>query len=170
MNRTISLSWVLTLACLLAAGCQTYVNIPPQAGDLANHEPNGATVRKILVEAVPAALEDGGIQQPVQVMLPAGMNKLSYNQILTAIGDQAVSPFDEEAQASVDAVVFAKSVRIRGNLAEVDIARPIGDGIDQLVTVYLRWKPLAGWQAQRVHVWRGVPVDEAGMGHDTASP
>jgi len=169
MYRTLTLSCMLTLVGLTLLGCQSYVNIPAQDADTANHNPNGATVRKVVVLAIRAALDDAGVDGPVEVMLPANTNKLSYTQIVSALGDQAVSPFDDEAGASsTKGVVFAKGVRIRAAKAEVDVARPVGDGIDQLVTVYLSWKPLGGWQADRVHVWRGVPVDEQGEASDPA--
>lgn len=160
MTRTLTLSIVLILTGLMSLGCQTYVNIPPQKKDTANHNPNGKAVRTVMVEAVRAALADGGITGPVQVMLPANTNKLTYAQVISAIGDQAVSPFEEDV-SGITGVVFAKGVRIRGTQAEVDVARPIGDGIDQLVTVYLTWKPMSGWRADRVHAWRGVPIDES---------
>ena len=160
MPRTLTSSIMLTLAVMLSLGCQPYVNIPPQEKDTASHNPNGKAVRTVMVQAIRTALEDGGITGPVQVMLPANTNKLTYTQVVNAIGDQAVSPYAEDVSGVVG-VVFAKGVRIRGAQAEVDVARPVGDGIDQLVTVYLSWKPMSGWRADRVHAWRGVLIDES---------
>ena len=166
MTQKITAAIALAIVCLLAFGCQTYVNIPPQDKDTANHNPNGKTVRTVMALAVRAALDDGGITRPVQVMFPENTNKLSYAQIISAIGDQAVSPYQEDV-SRVEGVVFAKGVRIRGTRAEVDVARPVGDGVDQLVTVYLTWKPLSSWHADRVHTWRGVAIDESAA---SASP
>jgi len=160
MTRILTSIVVLVLIGLLSTGCQTYVNIPPQEKDTANHNPNGKTVRTVLALAVRAAIDDAGITGPVQVMFPENTNKLSYAQIISEIGDQAVSPYEEDV-SRVIGIVFAKGVRIRGAKGEVDVARPIGDGIDQLVTVYLTWKPLSGWQADSVHTWRGVSIDES---------
>ena len=159
MNRLLQLTVPLTLVCLFALSCQTYVNIPPQTADTANHNPNGKTVREVLIYAIQAALRDGGINGPVQIMLPAGTDKLTYTYIANALGDQVYLP-DEEQAETAEAVVFAKTIRIRGNKGEVDVARPAGEGLDQLVTVYLVWKPMGGWQATDVRIWRGVPIDE----------
>ena len=159
MTQKITSIFAVAIICLLAFGCQTYVNIPPQQNDTASHDSNGKTVRTVLAKAVRYAIDEAGIVDPVQVMLPANTEKITYAHILNTIGDQAVSPFDDEA-SDVAGIVFAKGVRIRGTQGEVDIARPVGDGVDQLVTVYLDWQPLNGWEAFRVHVWRGVAVDE----------
>ncbi len=163
MTQKITTVVALAIICLLALGCQPYVNIPPQEKDTASHNPNGKTVRTVLTKAVRYAIDEAGITEPVQVMLPANTEKLTYAQILNAIGDQAVSPFEEDVP-SVVGIVFAKGVRIRGTQAEVDIARPVGNGVDQLITVYLDWRPLNGWEAFRVHVWRGVSIDESQPG------
>jgi len=151
---------ILAILAMLATGCQPYVNIPPQGADTASHDPNGKTVRTVMAKAIRYAIDEAEITEPVQVMLPANTEKLTYANVLQTLGDQALSPFEEDVQ-DVAGIVFAKGVRIRGNLGEVDIARPVGDGVDQLVTVYLDWQPLKGWEAFRLHVWRGVPVDES---------
>lgn len=159
MNRLFQLTVSLTLVCLFAFGCQTYVNIPPQTADTANHDPNGKTVREVLIYAIQAALRDGGIKGPIQIMLPPGTDKLTHTYVANALGDQVYLPDEEQADTAV-AVLFAKAIRIRGNKGEVDIARPAGEGLDQLVTVYMHWKPMGGWQADGVRVWRGVPIEE----------
>jgi hypothetical protein len=165
MTQKITSALALTIIGLLAFGCQPYVNIPPQKTDTASHNPNGKTVRVVIAKAVRYAIDEAGITGPVQVMLPADTKSVTYIKVLNAIGEQAVSPDDEDTTGTVG-IVFAKGVRIRGAQAEVDIARPIGDGVDQLVTVYLDWRPLNGWEAFRVQVWRGVSVDESHMGGD----
>ncbi len=159
MNRSIQLTILLTLACLYALGCHPYVNIPKQDADTASHNPNGKTVRTVMIYAIRTAILDGGIDGPVQIMLPEDTSKLTYTYIANAIGDQAVVP-DDDAMTAVDGIVFAKGVRIRGNTGEVDIIRPAGDGVDQLVTVYMTWKPVSGWHSDGVRVWRGVPIDD----------
>lgn len=158
MHRTLTLSMTLILACLTLTSCQTYVNIPKQSADTANHNPNGKTVREVMVYAIHTAMLDGGIDGPVQIMLPEGTSKLTYTYVANAIGDQAVLPDDQAVP--VEGIVFAKGVRIRGNDGEVDIIRPAGDGVDQLITVYMTWKPVGGWHSNSVRVWRGVPIDD----------
>lgn len=159
MHRPLTLTVLLIMACLLTAGCQTYINIPPQEGDAANHDPNGKSAREVMVLAIRAALDDARITGPVQVMLPGHTNKLTYAHVVSAVGDQAISPHEEDVQ-SVVGVVFAKGVRVRGTRGEVDVIRPIGDGIDQLVTVYMTWRPVSNWSVDSVHAWRGVPIDK----------
>ncbi len=159
MTRILKTIVLPAILCLLAAGCQTYVNIPAQSADAANHDPNGKTVRDVMIVALRAALEDGGITGPVQVMLPAKTNNLTYAHVVNTLGDQAVSPYEEDV-AGVEGVVFAKGVRIRGTDGEVDVVRPAGEGHDQLVTVYMTWNTIGGWRADRVHVWRGAAIDQ----------
>ena len=159
MTRSLHLTVLLALACIFTLSCQTYVNIPKQSGDTANHNPNGKTVRKVMVQAIKAALIDGGITGPVQIMLPAKAKSTTYIYVALQVGDQAILP-DDDSMTAVEGVVFAKNVRIRGHLGEVDVIRPYGDGIDQLVTVSLKWKAMGGWQATGVRVWRGVPIDD----------
>ncbi len=162
MTQKITTIVALAIIGLLVFGCQTYVNIPKQDSDTASHDPNGKTVRTVIAKAVRYAIDEAGITEPVQVMLPANTEKLTYANVLETIGDQAVSPFEEDVP-DIAGIVFAKGIRIRGTQGEVDIARPVGDGVDQLVTVYLDWQPLKGWEAFRLHVWRGVPVDESNV-------
>jgi len=160
MTQKITTVVALAIICLLAFGCQPYVNIPSQQSDTASHDSNGKTVRTVMTKALRYAIDEAQITDPVQIMLPANTEKLTYANVLENLGDQAVSPFEEDV-TDIAGIVFAKGVRIRGYEAEVDIARPVGDGVDQLVTVYLDWQPLKGWEAFRLHVWRGVPVDES---------
>ncbi len=159
MSRNLTLFATLTLICLITLGCQPYVNIPKQDADTASHDPNGKTVRQVLVVAIQAAMDDGGIDDPVQIMLPENTTKLTYTHIANTLGEQVVVP-DDDTMTAVQGVVFAKGIRIRGNEGEVDIVRPLGDGLDQLVTVSLKWTVPSGWRAQNVRVWRGVPIED----------
>lgn len=161
MTQKLTTVFALAIIGLLAFGCQTYVNIPKQDADTASHDPNGKTVRTVVTKALRYAIDEAGITEPVQIMLPANTEKLTYANVVENLGEQAVSPFEEDVP-NLAGIVFAKGIRIRGTEGEVDIARPVGDGVDQLVTVYLDWQPLKGWEAFRLHVWRGVPVDESG--------
>ena len=150
---------LLTLISLIALGCQPYVNIPKQTADTASHDPNGKTVREVMVVALRAAMDDGDIAGPVQLMLPEHTNMLTYTYIANALEGRAIVP-DDEAMAAVNGVIFVKGIRIRGNKGEVDIIRPIGDGLDQLVTVRVTFSIPSGWRAKDVRVWRGVPIED----------
>jgi len=159
MTRTIQMTVLLALTCLMTLGCQPYVNIPSQAADTASHDPNGKTARGTMIVALRAALDDATITGPVQIMLPEHTTKLTYAHVASELGDQAVLP-DEEDVAAVVGVIFAKAVRVRGHEGEVDVVRPIGQGLDQLVTVHVKWRAMGGWGAESVRVWRGVPIQD----------
>ncbi len=161
MTRSIQMTVMLALVCLFTLGCQTYVNIPKQTGDAASHDPNGKTVREVLILAVHTALIDGDVKGPVQLMLPENTSSLTYAYIANALGDEVVVANEKSDQTAVaEGVVLAKGIRIRGHKAEVDIVRPTGGGTDQLVTVYLNWKTIGGWNADMVRVWHGVSIED----------
>ena len=147
-------------ACVWLGGCAAYVNIPPQAGDIAVHDPNRDNVRGAVTAALAYAV--GGSDSAVYIQLPAASNAETYNRMLPAVSPSAVWSPDppEEGQAVFD----VRQVRIRGWKAEVDIIQPedMADpgGLQQVVTYYLRQAPFGDWSVQRRRIWR-VPVDEA---------
>lgn len=152
---------VVVAACMWLGGCAAYVNIPPQAGDIAVHDPNRDNVRDVLTAALTYAVA-GTDDGEVYIQLPAASNAETYSHMLPTISPSAVWSPDppEEGQAVFD----VRQVRIRGWKAEVDIIQPEDmanpDGLQQVVTYYLRQAPFGDWSVQRRRVWR-VPVDRA---------
>ena len=138
-------------------GCATYVNIPAQAGDLAAHDPNKENVHLVQGHALQAVLDDRPIQVPFSLVLPPGSRPETHQAVAERLEPQPISS-DEETDDALPQVRVSQ-VRIRGWIAQVDIVRPAAD-TTQLVTVYLKWEPFAGWHVERMRAWQ-LPVGEA---------
>lgn len=170
-------------------GCATYVNIPPQAGDVAWHSPNNPNVLAVEATAIKAVVDDWQLGQTFTVKALPGTSPLKYFAMLRHIGDHATIEHVEGAPR-----IEVRQLYIRGSSANVDIVRsrgvaggtastsptdspakggastgeedtgtsvsPRSEGERQLVTVHLNWMPFSGWRAERVRVWR-MHVDEA---------
>ncbi len=147
---------------LMFGGCASYVNIPPQVGDLALHSPNHPTVALVEAEAIRGLVLEQPPDLPYQVSLPPKTSSSSYETVLKHLGENAQWP-EEGPQAGVP-VLEVRQLRLRGWYAQVDVLRPSSfnqpDGPTQLTTVWLKWYPFAGWRFQRAHVW-SLGVDEA---------
>jgi hypothetical protein len=153
----------LCLALLSGGGgCTPYVNIPPNEGDFASHDPNRETVQDVIVAASRAALAESPVDQPFHVILPPGTLPLTYDQTLPKISPHAV--WASEGAPEGAPFMEIRQVRIRGSNAEVDIIRPFSvadpEGFQHVVTVTLKWDAVAKWQAERLRAWR-TSVDRA---------
>jgi len=150
-------SLILLVIVGVCVGCAPYVNIPAQKGDFAMHDPNGKTVRIILLKAFAKVLADRPINQPFQVMLPVGTVPEVYAKLLPKISEHAM--WSSDGQAKGIPVLRAAGVRIRGYAATVDIVMPMypddPDSVQQMVTVSMRHDTIEGWVAVRLRQWRG---------------
>lgn len=144
---------LLVAMMLSACGGPTYVNIPPQKGDLARHDPNSDVVREVIAEAVRGLMLEQPVTTPVAIVLPEGSSVLSHADVARRVGEGAVSPYDPEVEPA--ATVEAREIRIRGKTAAVDVIAPGRGGISHLTTVHLEWAPFGGWKAERIRTWRG---------------
>jgi len=168
-SMKLSMLWALC-AGLSLAGCAPYVNIPPQAGDVALDNPNLRTVQHVSVVAVQAALEDRPVTGSYTLVLPRGTTPAIYQQVLSRLGEQATTTVDARQH-----IIEVRQIRVRLDRAEVDVVRaadmqsPRGPG--QLVTVYLRNEPFIGWMPQRTRAWL-TPTDivEPPADYATAPP
>lgn len=163
MNTNLqSLRTVPILVFFLAAGCATYVNIPPHPGDLAAHDPNLETVQQVCRAALQAVLEDQPIEGPYQFVLPAGSSPVTYEKTAVALGHQA--RWKVEGTETDLPVLEVRQVRIRGWVAQADVIRPLNPqdpkGPQQMVTVDLQWDAGRGWYARRLYLWR-LSVEQA---------
>ncbi len=163
MQKMLGLVWLL--ACvILASGCSTYINIPPQDGDLAQHSPNGATVRLVVSEALHAVVQQYPFDGSYAVLLPEDTTAQTYSEVVSRINDGAVWPGNKDR--SDLPIIEVKNIRVRGQDARVDIVWPgeadeeHADPQPQAVTVSMHWHPFKGWVSQRVRVWR-LPIEEA---------
>ncbi|MCC6680544.1 MAG: hypothetical protein IT445_06535 [Phycisphaeraceae bacterium] len=153
----------LLLLVLPGAGCNpyTYVNVPPQSGDVARHGPNQELVREVEVEAIRSLLSERPLDPPVAVELPVGTNELTTSDVARRSGE-GVLPVHEAQEAA--SLIKVTQVRIRGPRAQVDLMYPTLTGMSQLLTVYMSYTPINGWQTERIVDWPGVtqPVDHGG--------
>jgi hypothetical protein len=130
-------------------GCSTptYVNIPGQEGDLARNDPNGGDVVDIMAKAIRAAVETENLPGIYEILLPAGSNQQTYQEVVLKVGGGAISP-DTLREQPVPYVAVA-GVRVRNRDAEVDIVRPSPTG-RSAVLVELFWYYGDAWQVERV--------------------
>jgi len=171
---------IRALALLLAIGlqgaaCSSYVHIPGQRGAVARRNPNLKAVGKVEAEALRSVIEKWPIDGVYQIMLPAGTDSPQYIRVVDRLGEQATwsfSPLPPEVP-----ILWVRQVRLRGWYAEVDIVRPDNparpDGLKQLVTVTLKFRPVSGWRVSRLRPWSiGVheTLVEGGQGEQTYAP
>ncbi len=150
---------MLSLGCgllLFVTGCSTptYVNIPPQEGDVARGNPNAGDIRDIMVAAIEAAVDYETLDGAYEVLLPSGTEQLTYEDVARRVGGGAITP-DTLRDQPVPTVRVA-AIRVRNRKAEVDVTRPSPTG-RSVLTVYLFWYYGAEWQVERVRPLRVSP-------------
>ncbi len=158
----------LCSSVMLATGCAPYVNIPPQAGDVAMHDANLGTVQEVSVAALKAFLEDRPTNGPFTLVLPRGTTAASYQRVTQQLGEDATTEVNVERP-----IVEVRQLRIRADRAEVDIVSPANyyepRGTGQLVTIYMNWKPFTGWHVYRTHRWNSpTQIEEPAADYATA--
>lgn len=79
-----------TVLMAALAGCSTYVNIPPQTGDMAGNNPNVDGVVEVQTVALRAMVERTLITGPFKLILPAGTTAETYAAIDKELGGKAV--------------------------------------------------------------------------------
>lgn len=151
-------SAVLLLMTLLAiTGCQTYVNIPEQTGDVASTNVNGSQARAVMGEALRGLSDEMLAKGTFLVLLPSGATPGTYDEVVTTGGDMYTWADRADANAVVDQIEI-RAVRIRGLKASVDIIRSSQPGDanapQQLVTIHLERYIVGGWASRQVRVWR----------------
>lgn len=159
----LSLLFVLGGAGGGGGGCATYVNIPGQEEDVASNSPNTRNVTKVYIAALQAAAQDQS-DQAYRFVLPSGTKAWIYQQVQAGLDKarQKASRADQAPESDA-ASLTVQGVRIRTTQADVDILRrgfrsSLDRPVDaRLQTVYLRWVPLDGWQADRVRTWQVDP-------------
>ncbi len=170
------------LAALAACTPPTYINIPPEKGDVALSNPNAGNVQQIIVASVRRVLEHDPLGKPYELRLPEGTTPETYALVVTQLGADALVPSDvpsvtvgedgKVVQGSRTTptpggsgggdslgrfpTVEVRSIRMRAARGQVDVVRPSMSG-RSLVTVYLDWEAGFGWAAGRVRAWRVDP-------------
>jgi len=101
--------WVLLLA---ACAPPTYINIPPEGGDVAFSNPNAKDVQQIMVVAVARSLQTEPLEGPYVVVLPDRSSPRTYAVVTDLLGLDAHRP------ASVPAYVDPKVAKQQAKAAE----------------------------------------------------
>ncbi len=162
--KPLHLILTVLLALPMIAGCEsTYVNIPPQEGDIADHDPNADNVREVMIVAVREVASEMPAGDGYRILLPAGSNYVTYDDVAGG-SDLVISPKTANRMADQLPPIQVAQVRIRGWRSEVDVIRPFPplqpEADPQLVTVRMGWRAGAGWQVRHVLPWN-LNVDEA---------
>ncbi len=146
----------VVLLCVVS-GCRTtptYINIPHQSGDVAWSDPNTGTVIQLMSTSLSAVLEREPIKGAFDVLLPEGSTTQTYQQVVMNVGGGAVTP--ETVREGELLAVQVIGVRVRSDMAEVDVVRPSASG-REAATVMLKWywsQNGGEWGVQRVRPWR----------------
>lgn len=148
-----SLVMIAALALVVPACSSPYVNIPAQSGDVASANPNTQAVREVQIQALATVIERENLPGPVRIELPRGSDGLTYAAVASRLGEAVVTPADDDVEAAT--VLVVEQIRIRGWDAQVDVLKPATGNVQQVVTVYLRNAPTAGWTVERTRTWRG---------------
>lgn len=166
-------AFALFISLIAFTGCSTYVNIPPQTGDVAGNDPNVIDVVTVQAKALKAVIEDRpSTRMKYMFFLPPGSNTQSYAVVQEELGDLAThglklpdaSSIPVEGDVVKPPPAQVRQVMVRGWTAQIDIVRPSDPNVPgtplQLVTAYLKWHFFDGWYVQRLHAWH-IPVDSA---------
>ena len=153
----------ITISVLVMIGCTTYVNIPPQPGDVAVHDDDDDTVREVITESLRTVIQQRSIQGPVAIKLPDGRIRRHFiRTTMDTTGLIDVWPVDAQAPDDPDMTGNAiglevRQIRIRGWSAGVDVLMRLDPQQlhtqDQLVTVDLQWHAMHGWVVDRTRFW-----------------
>jgi len=154
MRVTLTLSLALTLVVL--AGCGTYINIPRQPADVAWHDPNDFTVKRVQAAALTYLINRMPATENYGLVLTEGASDNTYAFVMDRVPGNPHYQRAGEIQLPTFSVA---GVFVRGSDAQVDIVRPTTDGSSQLVSVYLEFG-IDGWYGRRHRVWN-IPVAEA---------
>lgn len=145
----------IAIAAVAVGGCYPYVNIPLQPNSLASQSANSKIVREVCVSAVQESVSEQPVDGLFRLVLPKGATYRTYRSAQEQIGDRVSLDSDPAIP-----VVEAREVRIRADLAQVDIIRAAAadEPMGQMTTFYMRWDAFQGWFKQRHRVWR-TPVE-----------
>ena len=148
---------LLSASLVLLGGCQTYVNIPAQTGDVASSNINGSNVRNMVGEALRGLRGEMLASGRYEVILPAGATPETYTAVLAIAGEPYTWADARDSTRVVDKLEV-RAIRVRGWEGSVDIIRSTDphttDAPKQLVTVYLKDYIVGGWASRNIRVWR----------------
>ena len=150
------LCFVLFISSMsFTTGCVTYINIPPQRGDIASHNPNNERLRHATTVALNRILTMYPPAGHYSLELPKGTSNWTYNWIMKRLPQPAD---DAPIDVDVSPQYQLKQARVRTDRAQLDIIHPSAEG-PRLSSVFVEWDPW-GWYVKRVRLWR-VNINDA---------
>lgn len=181
--RTLTVTGLAGLM-LTGFGCAAYVNIPPQSGDMASHDPNHKTVLEVETLAIKAVADKWRLNQPFTVKMLDDTEPGLRSEMMPRINEKYATVDQIEGVLMIE----VKQLYIRGRSAQVDLVRSISGPVQgqspqpttaemtggaqagadpeqdftrpTIVTVDLRWEAFAGWTIKRIRLWN-APVEQA---------
>jgi hypothetical protein len=153
--RTASSILALAASALLSlplAGCASWSTFPPVEGR-DTFSPGLAPAPDVMAKSLAYAHARTGRGEPLLFNLPADVSAGTWGTVeikLRPDGGVPMKPGDRE-------VWSIQQVRLRGNVAEVDIVY-LDQGVYQLATVHLSSKPFEPFRAEYLQRWL-VPVE-----------
>ncbi len=153
--RTASPILVLAASALLSlpfAGCASWSTFPPVEGR-DSFAPGLAPAPDVMAKSLAYAHARTGRGEPLVFNLPPDVSAGTWGTVeikLRPEGATPMTPGDRE-------VWSIQQVRLRGNVAEVDIVY-LDQGVYQLATVHLSSKPFEPFRADYLQRWL-VPVE-----------
>jgi hypothetical protein len=150
-----------TIAILLAAAsltaCSPYINIPAQSGDVASHNPNNPTARKVYVAAITYLAHLNDQYAAYSFALPAGADHYTYRWVIQQLPAGADPAYT--TGGTFTPLYAVATLYVRGSDAQTDIIITDTDRQRRLVSIYCTLG-VDGWYAVRQRAWQ-VPVDDA---------
>ncbi len=139
----------LLLGLVLAvAGCNPYVNIPPDDGDVASHKVNRSRVREAMLVSIRAVVREHPPDGPYAIALPKGADDRTYAFVAGHLPGDA-----RRADGNEDLPTYrVVAVRLRGLKGRVSIRRS-NTPAPSLTTVSVR-NDIESWYAADQRTWR----------------
>lgn len=137
----------MIVAC--GAGCATYANYPEIGNDAAVNDPNVSPLPTLEEEALRWVVGKHPVEGGYVVNLARGTRRSTAESIVKDLGGGARLVSDESMGLPV---YHVSRIWLRGDRAEVDVLRPVGEGAYQAVTVRLK-SDFGRWVVSSTKTW-----------------
>ncbi|TVQ34222.1 MAG: hypothetical protein EA376_00455 [Phycisphaeraceae bacterium] len=141
----------------MGVGCVGYANYPPIEGAVARTDPNSAPMSDLMIESIKWTVQRFPVKGEYAINFPDGMLRKRTLQLMERIDDPRAHALTEETAHLP--IYHVSRLRIRGNTADVDIHRPVGDlrgpsdqHVHQAITLRLRGG-MRAWRVESSRAW-----------------
>lgn len=148
MTRKTVLFLLLLVASLHFGGCAAWTTYPPIPGALRVGHPELEPLPTIMAEAIRYSNERYlELEEPV-FNLPEGVSERAYDSVTRRL--RAGRPMHDPNEPAM----HVREIRVRGTDAQADVIFPREDGLYQLVTLYMKQRPVNRYEVQDTRLWR----------------